>query len=132
MYNGENYFKEALTILKDNYSSNYWDIIPLIEEMEYSRDENIIPTKNFEKAEEKAIKAIQKSKNNQIKILDRAYLLLGKSRFYDQRYIASLQALGQVLERKDEAILWKVMIYLNLDQIDLALKIIDKVCSEIK
>ena len=34
--------------------------------MEYSRDENIIPTKNFEKAEEKAIKAIQKSKNNQI------------------------------------------------------------------
>ena len=124
LYNGENYFKEALTILKDNYSSNYWDIIPLIEEMEYSRDENIIPTKNFEKAEEKAIKAIQKSKNNQIKILDRAYLLLGKSRFYDQRYIASLQALGQVLERKDEAILWKVMIYLNLDQIDLALKII--------
>ncbi len=92
LYNGENYFKEALTILKDNYSSNYWDIIPLIEEMEYSRDENIIPTKNFEKAEEKAIKAIQKSKNNQIKILDRAYLLLGKSRFYDQRYIASLQA----------------------------------------
>ena len=62
LYNGENYFKEALTILKDNYSSNYWDIIPLVEEMEYSRDENIIPTKNFEKAEEKAIKAIQKSK----------------------------------------------------------------------
>ena len=124
LYNGENYFKEALTILKNNSSSNYWDIIPLIEEMEYSRDENIIPTKNFEKAEEKAIKAIQKSKKNQIKILDRAYLLLGKSRFYDQRYIASLQALGQVVERKDEAILWKVMIYLNLDQIDLALKII--------
>ena len=51
---------------------------------------------------------------------------MGKSRFYDQRYISALQAFGQIVNNWEEALLWKTMIYLNLDQADFALKIIEE------
>ena len=47
---------------------------------------------------------------------------MGKSRFYDQKYISALQAFNQVDQRIQEAILWKTMIYLNLDQSEIAVK----------
>ena len=126
LFNGDNYFNEGLEVLKNNYKENYWEIIPLIEGLKYSDQSSLVPTKNFLKSEEKAIKAIQKSKNEQIKIRDKAYLLMGKSRFYDQRYISALQAFGQIVDNSQEALLWKTMIYLNLDQVDLALKLIEE------
>ena len=126
LFNGDNYFNEGLEVLKNNYKENYWEIIPLIEGLKYSDQSSLVPTKNFLKSEEKAIKAIQKSKNEQIRIRDKAYLLMGKSRFYDQRYISALQAFGQIVNNWEEALLWKTMIYLNLDQADLALKIIEE------
>ena len=126
LFNGDNYFNEGLEVLKNNYKENYWEIIPLIEGLKYSDQSSLVPTKNFLKSEEKAIKAIQKSKNEQIRIRDKAYLLMGKSRFYDQRYISALQAFGQIVNNSEEALLWKTMIYLNLDQADLALKIIEE------
>ncbi len=57
---------------------------------------------NFELAEAKATKAIQKhsmniggqEKNYQI---DEAYLLLGNSRYYDQRFIPALDAFNYIL-----------------------------------
>ena len=122
LFNGENFFNEGLKVLKNNYNENYWEIIPLIDGLKYSQQSSLLPTKNFQKSEEKAIKAIQKSKKNQTKIQDRAYLLLGKSRFYDQKYISALQAFNQVDQRIQEAILWKTMIYLNLDQSEIAVK----------
>ena len=126
LFNGDNYFNEGLEVLKNNYKENYWEIIPLIEGLKYSDQSSLVPTKNFLKSEEKAIKAIQKSKNEQIRIRDKAYLLMGKSRFYDQRYISALQAFGQLVNNRQEALLWKTMIYLNLDQVDLALKLIEE------
>ncbi len=126
LFNGENYFNEGLKVLKNNHKENYWEIIPLIEGLKYSDQSSLVPTKNFLKSEEKAIKAIQKSKNEQIRIRDKAYLLMGKSRFYDQRYISALQAFGQIVNNWEEALLWKTMIYLNLDQADFALKIIEE------
>ena len=56
----------------------------------------------FEKAEEKAVKAIQKhgmninglERNRQI---DDAYLLLGKSRYYSQRFIPAIEAFNYVI-----------------------------------
>ena len=126
LFNGDNYFNEGLEVLKNNYKENYWEIIPLIEGLKYSDQSSLVPTKNFLKSEEKAIKAIQKSKNEQIRIRDKAYLLMGKSRFYDQRYISALQAFGQIGNNRQEALLWKTMIYLNLDQVALALKLIEE------
>ena len=57
---------------------------------------------DFELAETKATKAIQKhsmniggrEKNSQI---DEAYLMLGKSRYYDQRFIPALEAFNYIL-----------------------------------
>jgi tetratricopeptide (TPR) repeat protein len=76
-----------------------------IEKMQF--DENFSEgekTKNpdFEKAETKATKAIQKhsmniggrERNYQI---DEAYLMLGKARYYDQRFIPALEAFNYIL-----------------------------------
>jgi TolA-binding protein len=57
---------------------------------------------NFERAETKAIKAIQKhsmnidggEKNPQ---MDEAHLMLGKARYYDQRFVPALEAFNYVL-----------------------------------
>ena len=94
LYNGELALEEGRKTLNDSYQDNYWEILP-VERMEIS-DEVIFPgeseNENFNRAEEKAVKAIQKhsmnikgkEKNPQI---DEAYLLLGKSRYFDQRVV---------------------------------------------
>ena len=73
---------------------NFWELLP-VERFE-AKDEvrlgNKAENSDFERAEEKATKAIQmhsmtiegKEKNPQI---DEAFLLLGKSRYYDQRFV---------------------------------------------
>ena len=70
------------------------------------RGENIDNTTivpGFDRAEEKAVKAIQKhsmningmQRNNKI---DEAYLLLGKARYYDRRFFPAMEAFNYLLE----------------------------------
>src|SRR5699024_4611370 len=80
----------------------------------------------FERAETKAAKAIQKHNmlingeehNPQ---MDDAFLLLGKARYFDQRYFPALEAFNYVLHKydNDEAIvtaaIWKEKVYLRLE-----------------
>lgn len=93
--------KEALI---STFNDNYWDILP-VERIAFSDDislgeENRDP--NFLKAEEKAIKAIQKhsmkldgeERNPQI---DEAFMLLGKARYYDKKFVPAIEAFNYVL-----------------------------------
>ncbi|MGV6845251.1 MAG: type IX secretion system periplasmic lipoprotein PorW/SprE [Lutibacter sp.] len=108
LYNGNVAFNEGLKELNENYKDNYWQVLP-IEPLTVAvlGIPGIKPTKNnapkaFEKAEEKAVKAVQKhsmliarqERNNQI---DNAYLLLGKSRYYSKRFVPALEAFNYVL-----------------------------------
>ena len=97
--------------------------------------ESDYPTKNFTRSEEKAIKVIQRfgNENNlDSDYINKAYLLLGKSRFYDKRFISSLQAFNYITKQEKitdiwcEATFWKALINSNLGQRNLAYSIIDQ------
>ena len=104
LYNGGIALEEGRNNLNESYQDNYWEILP-IERMEIS-DEVTLPgqsdNESFNRAEEKAVKAIQKhsmnikgkEKNPQI---DEAYLLLGKARYFDQRFVPALEAFNYIL-----------------------------------
>ncbi|WP_291286392.1 gliding motility protein [Flavobacterium sp.] len=104
LYNGGIGLDKGLKAIQANNQDNFWKMLP-IEKMQI--DENfseVEKAKNadFEKAETKATKAIQKhsmniggrERNSQI---DEAYLMLGKARYYDQRFIPALEAFNYIL-----------------------------------
>jgi tetratricopeptide (TPR) repeat protein len=104
LYNGGIGLDKGLKSIQGNNQDNFWKILP-IEKMQI--DENFsegekAKNADFEKAETKATKAIQKhsmniggrEKNYQI---DEAYLMLGKARYYDQRFIPAIEAFNYIL-----------------------------------
>ncbi|WP_441757540.1 MULTISPECIES: type IX secretion system periplasmic lipoprotein PorW/SprE [unclassified Flavobacterium] len=104
LYNGQIALDKGIEGIKGNSTDDFWKRLP-IEKMQIS-DELSEETKSkntdFELAETKATKAIQKhsmniggkERNSQI---DEAYLLLGKARYYDQRFIPALDAFNFIL-----------------------------------
>ena len=104
LYNGQVGFNKGLVSIDAQNKDNYWDLLP-IERLQIiddaTADEKSKNT-DFELAETKATKAIQKhsmniggkEKNYQI---DEAYLMLGKSRYYAQRFVPALDAFNYIL-----------------------------------
>jgi tetratricopeptide (TPR) repeat protein len=104
LYNGQISLDKGLLSIKDQTKDNFWKRLP-IEKMQFL-DEKVIgdTTKNadFKRAEDKATKAIQKhsmnidgnEKNFQT---DEAYMMLGKARYYDQRFFPALDAFNYIL-----------------------------------
>ena len=125
LFNGEALLDEGIASLKHNYSENHWEILPVIEGFNFSIT-NSSPTEFFKIPEEKAIKAIQKSNKKDVAVRDRAYLLLGKSRFYDQRYVSAIQAFNNIEKSFLVREYWKALVYMTIDQNELALKAIEK------
>ncbi|MHC5362980.1 type IX secretion system periplasmic lipoprotein PorW/SprE [Myroides sp. LJL110] len=87
----------------------------------------------FERAENKATKAIQKHSmyiNGRERNweMDNAYLLLGKSRYYDGRYIPALEAFNYIMYKYpdgafiDQTIIWREKTNLRLAYEDIAIK----------
>jgi len=98
---------------------------------------------DFEKAEDKATKAIQKhsmnidggEKNPQ---MDEAHLMLGKARYYDQRFVPALEAFNYVLykypnsDKIYEVKIWREKTNMRMDNDALAVTNLRKLLSEIK
>ena len=120
LYNGEIGLDKGIVGIEANSKDNFWKRLP-IERMQISDEvkaEGKTKNADFELAETKATKAIQKhsmniegrEKNFQI---DEAYLLLGKARYYDQRFIPALDAFNYILykypnsSRIYEAKIWR-------------------------
>ncbi|MCK5638498.1 MAG: hypothetical protein KAH67_07285, partial [Flavobacteriaceae bacterium] len=150
LYNGNLAFDEAKKQLDDTYEDNFWERLP-IEPLKI--EEEIIPMpgqsvvksselQGFDKSEDKAVKAVQKhsmvidgfEKNNQI---DAAYLLLGKSRYYLQRYIPALEAFTFAIKQYPDADLyydnkiWKAKTHVRLQNEELAIETLDLVLKNI-
>ncbi|MFC4816365.1 tetratricopeptide repeat protein [Flavobacterium sp. GCM10023249] len=136
LYNGDIALQSGINELKSGYSDNFWEILP-VERMQIEEDA-MLPgekgkNKNFERAEEKATKAIQKhsmniggkEKNMQ---MDEAHLLLGKSRYYDKRYVPALEAFNYILYKYSnsdkiyEAKVWREKTNIRLENDALAIK----------
>ncbi|MCG2460942.1 hypothetical protein K8352_09295 [Flavobacteriaceae bacterium F89] len=135
LYNGDIALEEGREELNNSYRDNYWDILP-IERLEVTDDIRLDSEGNnpkFTIAEEKAAKAIQKhsmdikyrERNPEI---DGAFLLLGKSRYFDQRYIPALEAFNYILKNNTdsdmliEATIWREKVNIRLENEELALK----------
>jgi TolA-binding protein len=135
LYNGHIALEKGRESVDDAFTDNYWETLQ-VERMQVS-DEVFLPgqskNKDFETAEEKAIKAIQKhgmniqgkEHNPQI---DEAYLLLGKSRYYDQRFVPALEAFNFILykypasDKINQAKIWREKANIRLENNELAIK----------
>lgn len=104
LYNGGIGLDKGLMSIQANNQDNFWKMLP-IEKMQIDEnfsDDAKAKNADFEKAETKATKAIQKhsmniggrERNSQI---DEAYLMLGKARYYDQRFIPAQEAFNYIL-----------------------------------
>ena len=135
LYNGEIALENGRATVDDAFTDNYWELLA-IERME-TTDDFILPgqSKNtdFERAEEKAIKAVQKHGMN-IKgkehnpQIDEAYLLLGKARYFDQRFIPAVEAFNYILykypasDKINKAKIWREKTNMRLENNELAIK----------
>ena len=135
LYNGGLALEEGINELDASYKDNYWGTLPVerlaIEETLDFEDQKLNP--NFERSEEKAIKAVQthgmkikgKEKNNQI---DEAYIMLGINRYYSGRFIPAIEAFNYILFKHpasnniNTAKLWRAKSNLRLENESVALK----------
>ena len=135
LYNGGLALESGKVAINSSYKDNYWEILT-VERLQIT-DEIIFGNKaqdpNFERAELKAVKAIQthgmnikgKEKNPQI---DESYILLGKARYFDNRFIPALEAFNYVLFRYpassniNAAKIWRAKTNLRLENESLAIK----------
>ncbi|WP_443091827.1 type IX secretion system periplasmic lipoprotein PorW/SprE [Dokdonia pacifica] len=137
LYNGEVALDEGRESLISTFNDNYWDILP-IERIAFKDEISIRLDEedgdpNFLKAEEKAIKAIQK---HSMKIdgeeynpqVDEAFMILGKARYYDQRFVPALEAFNYVLayypksNNIAQAKIWKQKANIRLDNNEVAIE----------
>ncbi len=135
LYNGNIAFEEGREGLNTEYQDNYWEILP-VERLEVTEDLKLDSEDNNPKfllAEEKAAKAIQKhsmdiknrERNPQT---DEAFLLLGKARYFDQRYMPALESFNYILnkytqsDKLNEATIWREKVNIRLQNEELAIK----------
>lgn len=121
LFNGKEAFNLGVEAINYRYEDDWSKLLP-IEPIKFEEEKIVVPTGNsrigeelndansevkktntpFDTAEEKAVKAIQKhgmkiegvERNRQI---DDAYLLLGKARYYDQRFIPAIEAFNYII-----------------------------------
>ena len=145
LYNGGIGFDKGLKSIQANNEDDFWELLPP-EKMQI-KDEistsNKSSNADFELAEAKATKAIQKhsmniggrEKNSQI---DEAYLMLGKARYHDQRFVPALDAFNYVLYKYPnsskiyEAKIWREKTNMRLGNDALVIKNISKLLEDRK
>ena len=143
LFNGNEYLKKGLESFNSNYKENYWNILPI--EAIQTSDKIItvegLENQDFLKAEEKAAKAIQKHSMliNDIQYnskINEAYILLGKARYFDQRYIPAIDAFNQIYKLEEEnniwaeAIIWKSKSNIRLNQESIAIELLNELLEK--
>ena len=104
LFNGNEALDIGQAILYQNNQDNFLEILPIEPITLQGEDEdNQATIPSFSIAEEKAVKAIQKHSMNiggkqRNRQIQDAYLLLGKARYFDRRFIPALEAFNYLLE----------------------------------
>ena len=139
LYNGNVALESGKASVIAAYKDNYWEILP-VERLQITDDivsSNKAKNPSIELAEIKAVKAIQKhgmnikgkEKNPQI---DETYMLLGKARYFDNRFIPALEAFNYILFKYPAssninlAKVWRAKTNLRLQNEDVAIKNLKK------
>lgn len=132
LFNATEAFSVGETILKEAFEEDFSSLLPV--EPINLRGESIDNTTivpGFERAEEKAVKAIQKHsiKLDEIQYnrqIDDAYLILGKARYFDRRFFPALEAFNFLLENGaspqifTEGRIWREKTNIRLNNFELA------------
>ena len=152
LFNGKEALKKGVDAINDGYKDDWFKQLP-IEPIKFEEDKIVIPKYNsgmgsgfgsskkeekkattpFGIAEEKAVKAIQKhgmningiERNSQI---DDAYLLLGKARYYEQRFIPSIEAFNYIIASYpfasliNETKIWRAKANIRIDNEEFAIE----------
>lgn len=150
IYNGNLAIQNGINTVEENYPEDYWNILP-VERMQeappkkdfFDTDAKQEEAKNpdFKRAEEKAIKAIQKHSmfiggeeyNYQ---MDETFILLGKARYHGHRFIQAKDAFLYVLNHYPEsseiidAKIWTEKVNMRLNYYDMALLNLTKIKAE--
>lgn len=153
LFNGQQSFRKGMRDIENNYKDNFWKRLP-IEPIKFDpknavllkfnspgvgfdgntpKQDNSTAETPFDKAEEKAVKAIQKHSMNingyeKNKQIDDAYLLLGKSRYYTQRFIPAIEAFNYIITNYPKAALiydtkvWRAKSNIRLENEKLAIE----------
>ncbi|ANW97343.1 hypothetical protein AXE80_14025 [Wenyingzhuangia fucanilytica] len=113
LYNGKVAYEKGLEKVESTYNDDFTNVLPIepfsfYAEERDDEDTEPIGQSDFERAEEKAVKAIQKhsmlidgeERNSQI---DEAYLLLGKSRYYTKRFTPALESFEYIIKNYPSA-----------------------------
>ena len=145
LFNGQIGLDKGIKAIESGSKDNFWKRLP-IERMQFIDDNsaNAKPKNaDFELAEAKATKAIQKhsmniggrERNSQ---MDEAYLMLGKARYYDQRFIPAIDAFNYILYKYTnsskiyEAKIWREKTNMRLGNDEQVIKNISKLLDEKK
>jgi tetratricopeptide (TPR) repeat protein len=144
LYNGNVGFDKGIADIKQKSKNNFWKRLP-VEKMELS-DGSISDTlknANFDLAETKATKSIQKHSMNingkeRNYQSDEAYLMLGKARYYSQRFVPALDAFNYILYKHPhsnkiyEAKIWREKTNMRLGNDALVIKNLSKLLKDFK
>ncbi len=146
LFNGKMAYEEAKLSLDKTHVDDFWVILP-VEPLTVNKQKGVEnqpkSTSLFEQAEKKAADAIQKrsmlisgiERNYQ---MDEVYMLLGKARYYDKRFIPSLDAFNYILYKHptssglQEAAIWKEKVNVRLENEDYAINNLKKILLELK
>ena len=142
LYNGDVAFDDGKEELAATYDDNFWELLTVERiKLEFDGLPGDKENTNFARAEEKATKAIQKHSmyidgkeyNPQV---DEAYMLLGKARYYDTRFIPAIDAFNFILDKYptsnniNRAKVWKAKSNIRLRNEDVALENLLKMMDE--
>ena len=141
LFNGQEAVAAGVEAEVASHQPNFWeqlpiDPFPLVDLFTLNPKENA----NFSRGEEKAVIAVQKhsmqfgneQRNQQI---DESYLLLGKARYYNGRYLQALDAFNYIIEQLpntssiNEAQLWKAKVLIQMLQEQRAISIFEELLS---
>ena len=159
LYNGGVAFDQGLNEINLNYEDDFFELLP-IEPLSFENIKFRIPILStgakepgigfdvkkteepeealtpFDIAEQKAVKAIQKHSMNingkeRNKKIDDAYLLLGKSRYYTERFIPAVDAYNYIIANYPNASLinetkiWRAKAHIRIENEELAIETLE-------
>lgn len=148
LYNGKLAFNKGLEQVENTYQDDFSEILP-IEPFSFYADKEIkgdaepIGQSDFKRAEEKAVKAIQKhsmliggeERNPQI---DEAYLLMAKSRYYTKRFGPALEAFEYIIKNYPrasliyETVVWRAKANIHVDNVKFGKKALKRLLGSPK
>ncbi|MGB0837516.1 MAG: hypothetical protein ACPGRE_05400 [Flavobacteriaceae bacterium] len=146
LYNGENYLNEGIDLLNEGYEEDYWEVLTVepVLVQDTLLEKNALTAQAadlFFKSEKKAVKTIQKHSIQdygveQNKRIDEAYLLLGKSRYYDGRFLPALESFNFAVRNNpianyiDPLRIWRAKTNIRLENEGLAIRRMRRLVNE--